>query len=206
METLAPEALPPTPHVLFEAWHAEAEACEQIMYAGAMCLSTVAPGGFPDGRIVLLHAADAAGFAFFTDADSAKGRALAQTPRAALTFYWGPLERQVRVQGRVAPAPAAEADAFFAERPRRSKITAWASRQSRPLESAAALAQRMEAFEEKFEGRAAVPRPPYWKAYRVQPRAVEFWEARARRLHERVRYARAEEEEKNAWTITRLAP
>jgi pyridoxamine 5'-phosphate oxidase len=203
-------SFPPAPYALFETWHRAAEEHEHIRYAGAMCLSTVAADGGPDGRIVLLHAADAGcGFAFFTDVRSTKGRALADDPRVALTFYWGPLERQVRVQGRAALSSEAEADRFFEKRPRRSRLTAWASEQSRPLSedvtAAAALEEQMAALRERFAGRASIPRPPHWKAYRVRPRRVAFWEAKAQRLHTRVEYAR-DADAASGWTKRRLAP
>lgn len=193
---------PSDPFVLFAEWYDAAEACETIQYAEAMCLSTVAPDGWPEGRIVLLHDVGPAGFAFFTDRRSDKGQSLKQTPRAALTFYWGPLERQVRVRGCVERETDAEADAFFEERPRRSKGTAWASPQSRPI-TQPELERRMQEVDDQYEEQDAIPRPPYWQAYRVRPRMVEFWEARARRLHERVRYTRADGED---WTAQRLAP
>ena len=202
MNDLAQGELPADPHALFARWYEEASACEQIMYAGATCLSTVDLEGWPDGRIVLLHAVDASGFVFFTDARSRKGRALAQRPEAALTLYWGPLERQVRVQGRVEHVSEETADAFFERRPRRSQGTAWASAQSRPLESRAALDRRMEEVDARFEERSEIPRPPYWRAYRVCPRRIEFWAAGARRLHDRVLYAKAGD----GWTVTRLFP
>lgn len=186
----------------FAAWYAEAASHDGIRYPGAMCLSTVSPDGFPEGRIVLLHDASPEGFAFFTDRRSSKGQALAQTPRAALTFYWGPLERQVRVQGVVTRGTDAEADAFFEKRPRRSKGTAWAAPQSQPI-TQAALNRRMQAIDEKYAEYETIPRPPYWQVYRVRPRRIEFWEARARRLHERLRYTRDGE---GGWTCQRLAP
>lgn len=206
MTALEDESHPPSPYPLFEKWRRTAEAHEDIQYAGAMTLSTVAADGFPEGRIVLLHAAqDGRGFAFFTDARSRKGKALAQDPRAALTFYWGPLERQVRVQGRVARASSSEADRFFEERPRRSRVTAWASPQSRPLDDAEVLEERMAALDERFSERETIPRPPYWRAYHVRPRRVAFWEAKARRLHTRVQYER-DGPAAGAWRVRRLAP
>ncbi len=192
---------PPDPMTVFAEWFADAEACEAIRYAGAMSLSTVSPDGWPEGRIVLLHEASARGFAFFTDRRSPKGQSLDATPRAALTFYWGPLERQIRVQGTVEPGTDAEADAFFAERPRRSKGTAWASSQSQPM-TLDALEQRMHAIDERFAEHETIPRPPYWQVYRVRPRTIEFWEARARRLHERIRYIRSGGD----WAHQRVAP
>ena len=206
MTALEDEPLPPGPYPLFETWRRAAEARDGIRYAGAMTLSTIAADGFPEGRTVLLHAAEAErGFAFITDVRSRTGRALAQAPRAALTFYWGPLERQVRVQGRVTRAPSREADRFFAKRPRRSRITAWASPQSRPLGDAAVLEERMATLDERFSERETIPRPPYWRAYRVRPRRVAFWEAKARRLHARVEYERSESATGD-WRIRRLAP
>lgn len=196
------ETLPEDPYRLFTAWYEEATACASIMYARAMCLSTIGRDGFPEGRIVLMHDAGPAGFTFFTDRRSRKGQALADTPRAALTFYWGPLERQVRVQGSVESATAEEADAFFAERPRRSKITAWASAQSEPVASRNDLEAEMKTVEERFAETDDIPRPPHWQAYRVVPRTIEFWHARARRLHDRIEYSVAEE----GWTMRRLAP
>ncbi|MFP4228646.1 MAG: pyridoxamine 5'-phosphate oxidase [Salinivenus sp.] len=193
---------PPDPLALFKEWRADAEACDTIQYAGAMCLSTVAPDGFPEGRIVLLHDSGPDGFAFFTDRRSAKGQSLAETPRAALTFYWGPLERQVRVQGPVEPGTPTEADAFFDERPRRSKGTAWAAPQSQPV-TRSDLERRVREVDARFEEHASIPRPPDWQVYRVRPRSIEFWEARARRLHERVRCTRGEGER---WTWERLVP
>lgn len=202
------EMLPAAPHPLFEQWHRDAMECEHIQYAGAMCLSTIAPDGFPEGRIVLLHDVDPESFAFFTDVRSPKGQALARNPRVALTFYWGPLERQVRVRGRASLASRTEADRFFEERPRRSRLTAWASAQSRPLQDETSLERRVEALRERFANRASIPRPPYWKAYRVRPRRIEFWEARARRLHERVRYVRdaSDSADSSGWTVRRLSP
>lgn len=192
---------PSDPMPFFAEWYADAEACEAIQYAGAMCLSTVSPDDFPEGRIVLLHDASADGFAFFTDRRSGKGQSLAETPRAALTFYWGPLERQIRVQGEVERGTDAEADAFFAERPRRSKGTAWASPQSQPM-APEELEQRIQATDDRFAEHETIPRPPHWQAYRIRPQMIEFWEARARRLHARIRYTRSGGD----WTHQRLAP
>jgi len=194
--------LPDAPYPLFRAWYADAEAREDIMYPGAMCLSTTDHDGKPDGRIVLMHDVGASGVAFFTDRRSRKGRALDAVPHAALTIYWGPLERQVRMRGAVRAASAAEADAFFAERPRRSKITAWASTQSDPAADRAALEDAMTSVERRFADHDDIPRPPYWLAYRVQPDTIEFWQARARRLHDRIEYVTRGD----AWTRRRLAP
>lgn len=202
MDLTEQTSLPETPFPLFRTWLDEAQACDAIMYAGAMCLSTVDPDGHPDGRIVLLHAVDPDGFAFFTDRRSRKGQALQHHPHAALTFYWGPLERQVRVRGPVDPAHDDEADAFFAERPRRSQITAWASTQSTPVPDRSALEVEMQQAAARFENMGDLPRPPYWQAYRLRPAAIEFWQARARRLHDRIVYTATEA----GWTRQRLAP
>lgn len=194
--------LPATPYPLFDTWYAEADACDAIPYASALCLSTVDDAGRPDGRIVLMHDIGPAGVAFFTDRRSPKGRALKATPHAALTVYWGPLERQVRMRGAVRAASPEEGDAFFAERPRRSQVTAWASAQSSEVASRAALDDAMEDAERRFADREPIPRPPYWQAYRLQPEGIEFWHARARRLHDRILYTR----NGDGWTRQRLAP
>lgn len=194
--------LPESPYPLFERWQRGAEASEEIMYAAAACLSTATAEGGPDGRMVMVQEWDAAGFAFCTDERSAKARALAQEPRAGLTFYWGPLERQVRVRGRAVEAPVEEADRYFARRPRRSQVTAWASPQSEPVASRKELLREMDRMEERFAGETEIPRPSHWKAYRLRPKQIEFWQARAKRLHDRFRYER----EGEAWSVRRLAP
>jgi pyridoxamine 5'-phosphate oxidase len=200
--TPSPLDPPPDPLALFATWYDDAKDCSSIHYPGAMCCATISPDGFPENRVVLLHDAGAEGFAFFTDRRSGKGRSLAQVPRAALAFYWGPQERQVRVQGAVEQGTGAEADAFFAERPRRSKGTAWASPQSQPI-AQAELDRRVQAVDDRYAEGEPIPRPPYWQVYWVRPRMIEFWEARSRRLHERFRYTR---DEKGSWTCRRLAP
>ena len=194
---------PPDPFELFDRWHREADACEAIKYAHAMCLSTVDPEGLPEGRTVLLELWDAEGFVFFTDAGSPKGRSLERTPHAALTFYWGPLDRQVCIRGAVETAGDEVSDRCFNLRPRASQITTWATRQSEPLESRADLDRRYELCAERFEGRETVPRPPYWQAYRLRPSTIELWQARARRLHDRLLYTRAGD---GSWEIRRLDP
>ena len=192
--------LPDTPLPFFSAWMDAAR--EQMRYPGAMCLSSLSPDGYPEGRIVLLHQFDATGFFFMTDVRSDKGRALEVFPRAALTLYWEPLERQVRIQGEVEPGSEADADQFFAERPRRSRATAWASAQSRVLAERAALDREMAHFDAQFRDTDPIPRPPHWQAYRLVPRSIEFWQAGARRLHERLRYVRSGD----GWRKEMLAP
>lgn len=194
---------PADPFALFARWYADAEGCSKIRYPAALCLSTVDPDGLPEGRIVLLEQWDRSGFVFFTDRESAKGRALAARPEAALTFYWGPLERQIRIAGDVVQDTDAVADACFATRPRKSQITAWASRQSRPLASRAALDERYRELETRFADCETVPRPPNWRAYRLRPRSLEFWAAGACRLHRRDLYLRRPD---NGWEHRLLEP
>ena len=193
--------LPPDPIAQFAAWYQEAQGCKAIEQADAMCLSTIDPEGFPDGRMVLLKAVDERGFVFYTNLQSIKGRSLAAIPRAALTFHWDPLKRQVRVQGDVEPVSDAEADAYWKTRPRLSQIGAWASRQSEPLDRNRTFIKRLSEFALKF-GAAPVPRPPHWTGLRVQPLKIEFWHARRGRLHERFLYRRRG----GAWVAERLYP
>jgi pyridoxamine 5'-phosphate oxidase len=177
------------PIALFSAWLAEAEASEPND-PNAMALATVDDEGLPDVRMVLLKEHDEAGFVFFTNFESAKGRELLANPKAALCFYWKSLGRQVRVRGSVSEVPAAEADAYFASRPRGSRIGAWASQQSRPLESRFALEKAVAAFTMKYAV-GDIPRPAYWSGFRLAPVEIEFWKSGAFRLHERVRFTRA---------------
>jgi pyridoxamine 5'-phosphate oxidase len=194
---------PPTdPLQLFEAWYADAVACPQIRYAHAACLSTIGLDDLPDGRMVLVELYDTSGFVFFTDAGSVKGRSLARSPEAALTLYWEPLDRQVRIRGGVETGSEELADECFSHRPRPAQITAWASRQSRERR-ARALEDRVEAFTERFADGDGVPRPPHWQAYRLVPRALEFWLAKAGRLHDRLQYSRGED---GSWMTRRLEP
>ncbi len=194
--------LPADPLALFARWLDDVRRSGAVRYPHATCLSTLAPDGYPDGRIVLLHHYDETGFFFMTDTRSEKAKALAHCPRAAMTFYWEPLERQVRLRGDVTAATEAEADRFFEERPRRSRVTAWASEQSRPLPDRAALDARVAAYDARFAAVDPIPRPPHWQAYRLVPRSLAFWQAAARRLHERIRFIRTAD----GWAAERLAP
>ena len=155
----------------------------------AMVLSTVDPEGRPSARYVLLKGVDERGFVFYTNLGSRKARALAAHPHAALTFYWPPLEKQVRVEGDVERVSDAEADAYFVTRPRESQIGAWASKQSTSLASPASLDERIRNVRERFEG-APVPRPPFWSGFRVVARSIEFWTRDPARLHERIIFQR----------------
>jgi pyridoxamine 5'-phosphate oxidase len=177
------------PHAIFEEWLAEARLSEPNDPT-AMALATADSAGRPSVRMVLLKGHDARGFVFYTNLDSRKGGELAVNPEAALLFHWKSLRRQVRVEGRVEPVPDREADAYFGTRGRDSQLGAWASDQSRPLESRAAFEARFQAMQARFEG-GDVPRPPRWSGFRVAPQRIELWIDRAHRLHERRLFVRA---------------
>ncbi len=194
--------LAPDPVKQFESWYALMRRCFWIQFPNAMCLSTLDPNSFPNGRMVLLKNTDARGFVFYTNYDSVKGQSLTAAPKAALTFYWETIQRQVRVQGTVERTSEEESDAYFATRPRESQLSAWASLQSEELPSRKALTERMREFRETFLGRQ-VPRPPHWGGFRVVPERVEFMLLRAGRLHERVVYKKDADAR---WTISRLYP
>lgn len=188
------------PFRLFAEWLAEAERAEPND-PNAMALATVDAEGLPDARMVLLKGHDEAGFVFYTNTESAKGLELAGQPKAAAVFHWKSLRRQVRLRGPVARVSDEEADAYFGSRPRDSRIGAWASRQSRPLESRFALEKSVAAETARF-GLGEIPRPPYWTGFRIAPVAMEFWRDRPFRLHDRVRFTRSPE----GWTRQRLYP
>jgi len=189
------------PIVQFRLWFDEAVA-EETVEPDAMTLSTVDAAGNPQARVVLLRGIDDRGFAFYTNRESAKGRELAAHPRAALTFAWLEIYRQVRVTGLVSQLPDADSDAYFATRPRGARIGAWASPQSAPLRDRAALEARVAEVAARFAGRDDVPRPPFWGGYVLRPEMVELWQGRPDRLHDRIRYRR----EGEGWVIERLAP
>jgi pyridoxamine 5'-phosphate oxidase len=188
------------PYSLFEAWLKEAEAKEPND-ATAMALATVAADGMPSVRMVLLKGVDERGFVFYTNYESRKGEQLLTHRKAALCFHWKSLRRSVRVEGDVEEVSPEEADAYFATRPRSSQIGAWASDQSRPLESRFALETRIAKLTARF-GVGAVPRPPHWSGFRVKPRRIEFWENRPFRLHDRLVYT----SEGEGWTTVKLYP
>ena len=193
--------LPADPLDLFHTWFADAQAAG-VVEPNAMTLATAAPDGRPSARIVLLKGADARGFSFYTNHDSRKGRELDAHPVAALVFWWGPLERQVRVEGRVERVGTAEADAYYASRPRGSRLGAWASPQSAEIPDRSPLDARLADAEARFAG-ADVPRPDFWGGYRVVPDAVEFWQGRPSRLHDRFLYRLGAAGD---WQPSRLAP
>ena len=177
------------PTGLFAAWLEEARALEPND-PEAMSLATVDADGLPDVRMVLLKGADERGIVFYTNSESAKGRQLAESPRAAALFHWKSLRRQVRFRGAISPASAAESDAYFATRARQSQLGAAASLQSRPLDSRATLERAVEALDRRYAGQEA-PRPPHWHGYRLTPASIEFWRDGAHRLHDRIRFFRS---------------
>jgi pyridoxamine 5'-phosphate oxidase len=184
----------------FRRWFDEAAATGQPE-PEAMALATSTAEGEPSVRFVLLRGIDERGFVFYTDGRSRKGRDMVANPRASLAFRWWTVERQVRVAGPVAPVEPAESDAYFRGRPRGAQLGAWASAQSEPLDSRAALDDQFEAASLRFAGRE-IPRPPWWGGFRVRPVEVEFWQGRQHRLHDRITYRLAGDQ----WRILRLSP
>ena len=194
------EALSQDPLEQFEHWFAEAKRAG-VEVPEAMTLATADAEGAPSARMVLLKGAGEDGFVFYTGYGSRKSEELEQNPSAALVFYWRPLGRQVRVEGSVERVSEAESAAYFATRPRGSQLAAWASHQSQPLESREELERRYAELEREYEDRD-VPLPPHWGGYCLHPEAIEFWEHRENRLHDRIRYTRARE----GWKVERLSP
>jgi pyridoxamine 5'-phosphate oxidase len=193
-------ALQADPWASFAAWYAAAEAAAPD-HAHEVALATVDAGGQPALRMVLYRGVRAGALSFFTNYASRKAVELAANPAAALLFYWRPLRRQVRIEGRVSPLPTAESDAYFASRDRESQLGAWASRQSAPIASREALLAELERMRERFAGQP-VPRPEHWGGYGLAPERFEFWQNRPNRLHDRFRYQRAGE----GWQARRLQP
>ena len=190
------------PFGLFAVWFAEAVKSEPND-PNAMALATVDPDGLPDVRMVLLKGFDTAGFVFYSHTDSAKGRELAATHKAGLLFHWKSLRRQVRIRGTVSRVTDAEADAYFATRPKQAQIGAWASKQSQPLESRMAFEKAIALNTAKY-AIGEVPRPPGWSGWRIAPQAFEFWHDRPFRLHDRITFTRAAPDAE--WSKTRLYP
>lgn len=187
------------PFVQFGRWFDEALAA-QLPEPNAMTLATATPDGKPSARIVLLKGYDARGFVFYTNYESRKGQQLINNPYAALIFYWTELERQVRIEGRVAQVTAHESDEYFFSRPRGSRLGAWTSPQSQVIAGRETLDERLRQYEAQFAD--DVPRPQHWGGFRVEPDVIEFWQGRPSRLHDRLRYRRNRER----WVIERLAP
>ena len=190
----------PDPIEQFRVWLAAARAAG-IYEPEAMTVSTVGADGRPSSRYVLLRGLDERGYCFYTNYRSAKARALDANPFAALTFGWLQIHRAVRVEGTVERLPEAESDAYFAERPRAARVSAWASPQSEVIASREELERAAAAVEQRFAG-AEIPRPPHWGGFLVRPERVELWQGRAGRLHDRLRYER----ERDGWRVVRLAP
>ena len=188
------------PMVEFARWFAEAQEA-RVEEVNAMTLATASSDGAPSARIVLLKAFDASGFVFFTDYRSRKGEELEANPRAALVFFWSELERQVRITGSVTRTSAKESASYFRTRPLGSRLGAWVSHQSLVIPSRTPLETGMREAEARFSG-GEVPLPPYWGGYRVAPQAIEFWQGRESRLHDRIRYARIGDR----WKVERLSP
>jgi pyridoxamine 5'-phosphate oxidase len=189
------------PIVQFELWFSHAQAAD-LKEPNAMTLATSTPAGHPSARVVLLKEVSDAGFVFFTNCESRKAQELIANPFCALTFYWAELERQVRVEGRSIKLPKDKSQAYFQQRPRGSKLGAWASHQSSVLPGRNVLENRLRIIEAQYPG-DDVPMPDYWGGYCVIPESIEFWQGRPNRLHDRLRYRRHGE---RGWAIDRLSP
>lgn len=199
---LATGALPDDPFLLFDRWFRQARDAGLYLHE-AMTLATATPDGAPSAREVLLKGYGPGGFVFFTNYESRKAAELEMNPRAALLLHWAALHRQVRIEGPVTRTTTAESEAYHASRPRGSRIAAWASPQSAPIDSRAELEQRFRQKDDEFRG-ADVPLPPFWGGYRVRPDRIEFWQGRANRMHDRLLFRR--EAEGTAWELVRLSP
>jgi pyridoxamine 5'-phosphate oxidase len=190
----------PDPVAEFDRWFSQAQEAK-VLEPNAMALATSTRDGTPSVRMVLLKGYDERGFVFFTDYRSRKGAELDGNPRAALAFYWGELERQVRITGTVERTSPEESKAYFRTRPRGSRLGAWVSHQSRVIPSRAQLESGLREVKERFPS-DDIPLPPYWGGYRLRPEEVEFWQGREDRLHDRIRYLR----DGGGWRIERLSP
>jgi pyridoxamine 5'-phosphate oxidase len=191
----------PNPFKQFQQWFDQSLAA-QLPEPNAMMLATVDPVGKPSARIVLLKNFDEHGFVFYTNYSSHKGQQLQANPWAALVFWWAELERQVRIEGRVEKVSEAESDAYFHSRPKGSQLGAWVSQQSQVIDTREVLEVRLQELEEKYINQA-IPRPTHWGGFRVIPTAIEFWQGRPNRLHDRLLYRRLDD---GRWLIERLSP
>lgn len=194
------EGIPRDPFEHFGEWLGEALRTDAIVEANAMTVATVAADGRPSARVVLLRGWDERGFVFYTNYESRKATEIAAQPFASAVFWWGPLQRQIRIEGTVERIAETESDAYFATRPRGHRIGAWASRQSEIVADRAALERAVAEIEARFPGE--VPRPPFWGGFRIVPERFEFWQGRLNRIHDRIAYVR----DGATWAIARLAP
>jgi pyridoxamine 5'-phosphate oxidase len=197
---LSEENVHPNPFVQFDVWFQEARGLG-TMEANAMTLSTASPDGKPSARIVLLKDVDERGFVFYTNYESAKGTAIQANPRVCLNFFWGELERQVRIYGVAEKISRDESEAYFRSRPKESQLGAWASQQSNVITGREVLEERFRALEQEYNGKE-IPLPPFWGGYRVAPSEIEFWQGRVGRLHDRIVYANNGAK----WMLSRLSP
>jgi pyridoxamine 5'-phosphate oxidase len=201
MPELSEQDVDADPIKQFARWFTDAEAAG-LKLPNAMTLATATADGVPSARVVLLKEFDRDGFVFYTNYESQKGRELDENPRAALCFYWPELDRQVRITGSVTTTSREESESYFHTRPVDSQLGAWASRQSAVISSRDVLEQRMRELVRQYEG-GEVPLPPYWGGYRLAPYAIEFWQNRLSRLHDRLRYTRQAD---GTWLVERLSP
>ena len=186
----------------FDSWF-QAALDADLLEPNAMTLATASPDGKPTARIVLLKGYDERGFVFYTNYESTKGKQLIANPWAALVFLWDKLERQIRIEGKVVKLSAEESDAYFHSRPLSSQIGAWTSNQSRVIGDRQVLESRQQELEQQYAEARQIPRPPHWGGFRVIPEAIEFWQGRPNRLHDRLIYRLQDD---NTWEIDRLAP
>lgn len=193
--------LDPSPIKQFGKWYEKALRAD-LIHPNAFTLTTSTTAGKPSARVVLLKDYDERGFVFYSNSKSKKGSEISDNPFASFCFWWGELERQIRIEGRIEKVSQDEADAYFATRPRGSQLGAWASNQSSVIPNREVLEKRILQFESKFNDKD-IPRPPYWNGYRLAPNVIEFWQGRDNRLHDRLRYSLQEE---GKWIIERLAP
>ena len=200
MAGLLEDEVAPDPIHQFGAWMNQAIATE-ILEPNAMILATANASGQPNARTVLLKSFDSQGFVFYSSYEGRKAREIAENPKVSLLFYWGPLERQVRITGTAAQVPERESDEYFNSRPIGHQIAAWVSRQSSVIADREVIAQNLANVSKRFEP-GPVPRPPHWGGFRVKPHVMEFWQGRPNRLHDRLEYVHAAD----GWTIRRLSP